>query len=282
MNNLTNFDFQQFAKGTITKEALGGFRRGATWILPQLQAWFGSVIQLKRQANGLFSATQLIEDNQELARSGKLLYEGLSVPVEVLVGMIRVMTHYPRGDLLNATSQKQTSESGLRYAANVPLVLSAFKEYRNIPYSDWDWSDPMMKHILDSGTAELIPYILDPKPLQAWTKEQLLDIRDLANTKEVALTSLYTITYGNDAEFKRLPRLLKLMLCQTWVYHPSIRHHLGLCSVETLDKHPEPLVSSDIPEVETSPWITTSKSSTATKGKRAWGTPTTSDIPWDI
>jgi len=278
-HKLTQFNFQDFAQGDLSKESFSDFRRRAQWLLPQILAWIGSTCQLKRSDTGLYTAQQFVQHNSQLAREGKLLYEGMQVPFEVFAGMMRILTHYPRGDILNQTTQKQTS-GGLRYASNVPLVLSAFKEYRNIPYSDWDWQCARMAKVLDTGLAELVPYILDPKLVEKWLPQDLIDIRITANQREVPLTSLYSISYGDDMEFKRLPRLLKLLLCQTWVYHPSIRHDMGITNIWDLDNHPEPLVSSEVPITDTDdPWSVEPVSKR--KSGNSWGVKPTADL-WDI
>lgn len=288
-NTLYNFDFSVFEEERPDKNSLADFRKKAVWLLPQLLSFFGSSLKLrKNEETGLFSPTYFIRDNLQLCAEDKILYEGEPVPVEILKGMIRILVHYPRGDILNATSQKQTKD-GIRYAANVPLILSAFREYRNVPYSDWDWHDPNMRFLLDEAQADLVPYIIEPKlreSLEQWTPSDLLHIREEANTKDVPLTSLYSIAVTQDMEFKRLPRLLKLMLCQVWIYHPSVRHSLGICSVENIDSFPDPINNSDLGIEDKSPWAVNVPSSP----KARWGgkklekpvAAPESDIPWDV
>lgn len=281
---LHNFDFSEFAEEKPEKTTLADFRKKAGWLLPQLVSFFGTSLKLRKdETTGLYSPTYFIRDNLQLCTEEKILYEGAPVPVEILKGMIRILVHYPRGDILNATSQKQTKE-GIRYAANVPLILSAFKEFRNVKYSEWDWQDENMKFLLDEAQADLIPYIVDPKlqeSLQQWTSGDLLHIREEANTRDVPLTSLYSIAVTQDMEFKRLPRLLKLMLCQVWIYHPSVRHNLGICSVQDVDTFPDPLNSSDVPVDKDSPWFTEKPTKPV-----HWGTKRvqvqTNEIPWDV
>ena len=286
-NTLYNFDFSEFAEAQITKETLQGFRRKASWLLPQLMSFFGSSLKLRKcETTGLYSPTYFIRDNVALCRENKLLYEGNPVPQTIFQGMMRVLIHYPRGDLLNATSQKQTKE-GIRYAANVPLVLSAFKEFRNVQYSEWNWQDENMQHLVDLGHQELIPYIVSEElrgTLSKWDSSTLMAIRDEANTKDVPLTSMYSIAVGTDMEFKKLPRLLKLMLCQVWVYHPSIRQALGICSVDDVDLLPEPLTSSDIPTVKELPWGSGPKLQQDVQwgGRRTAAAPKTIEVPWEV
>ena len=293
-NTLYNFDFSEFAdkENKPTKDTLQEFRRKAVWLLPQLMSFFGSSLRLRKdEETGLYSPTNFIRDNIALCREEKLLYEGTPVPEEILKGMFRILVHYPRGDILNATSQKQTKE-GLRYAANVPLILSAFKEFRSVHYSEWDWSDENMVYLVDEGIAQLIPFIESSEHreiLKKWDKQTLLDIRDDANVKDVPFTSMYSIAVAKDLEFKRLPRLLKLMLCQVWVYHPTIRHNMGICSVEDVDSFPDPLTTSDVPELKDSPWQSNFKLDPKIKwgGKRAYKAPEPvadkyDGIPWDV
>jgi hypothetical protein len=283
---LLYFDFQDFnkPKAEITREDLAPVRTNSMWLLRQMLTFLGHTFRLVKNEEGKYSPTFSLAATNKLIEDGTLMYEGVPVPKEVLYGMIKILTHYPRTDILNARMMKQSGPGGSRYNAGVPLVLSAFKEIRNIPYSDWDWEDENMQWLVDSGIYELVPYFGKEQP---WTPSQLIEIREQANTKGVNVVNLYSITVCKDKEFKELPRLLKLMLTQVWVYHPSLRHNLMISNHMDLDNFPESLIASDIEE---------SKEKIITLGKKEvkWGSsliPTvkkksledylSGDIPWD-
>lgn len=272
---LVNFDFQNFSEGTITKDSLKTWRHHSVWLLPQVMAFLGSECKLHRLESGLFSPERFILDNLQLCRENKLLYNGTPVPESVFIGMIRILTHYPRGDILH-TQWRQTKDEGLRYAAPVPLILSAFKEYRNIGYEDWDWKDPKMSPIVDAGFRELLPWIHDTEDLH-WSRDELLQIREESNTKGVGPLQQLSIAVSQDMEFKKLPRLLKLLLCQVWCFNPQVYHKYMINNLENLDEPAEPLVASD---------VCTNLGSDIPKPlvvkNVRWGSNLKDDIPWDV
>ena len=237
-NTLLNFPFDHFSNNTLDKAALSLVRTNASWLLPQLLAFLGSNLRLARNETDKFSFKASLKS----ISSQELLYEGTLVPPNVLRGMIRIILADPRGNILNATTMKQTA-GGSRYNAGVPLLLSAFKEYRNIPYMAWDWTEPEHRYFLDKSLLDVVPYFFQPL---SWDDEELLDFRNQANTQNKAVTALTAITVVSSMEFKQLPRLLKLMLCQAWVYHPSLRHKYMITSTVNLDEMPESLVSGDV------------------------------------
>jgi hypothetical protein len=130
-------------------------------------------------------------------------------------------------------------------------LLSAFKEYRGIKYSEWDWQDAKRKHFLDPDMLEYSNNFGQPVD---WSVEELLELREEGRTirtgtkagTQKPLVTTTTLTGLSDPEFKALPRLQKLALCQVWVYHPTIRHDLMITDHMNLDQHPEPLVTDDV------------------------------------
>lgn len=271
---LFRFDFHNFSEGDITKDSLRQWRKDAVWLLPQLLSFLGSECKLSRNENGLFSPSAFIQDNLELCRQDKLLYEGTPVPEAVFIGMLRILTHYPRGDIL-PSSWRQTQGEGLRYCAAVPLIMSAFKQYRDVKYEDWDWEDTKMKALVDAGFRDVLPFIHNTSSLR-WTAEELLHIREEANVKGVGPVSQLSITVGPDMEFKKLPRLVKLLLCQVWCFNPSVYTPFIINNLDNLDEPTTPLVSSELNDLDlvVKPLVQ--------KKDVKWGPRPAIDIPWDV
>lgn len=249
---LANWDFSQYASTHQLKQQLldTNFKAHAAWILPQLLAYIGSKIPLAKGEHGWGFAPTLRGLGSALD-AGAICHDN-GVPISKLAfqGMLNVLNYSPRGDILPA-NWRQSSGEGLRYAAAVPLFLSAFKEYRDIKYSEWDWQDDKRVHFLDKDMMEYSSQFY--KPVE-WSTEELLEFREEGRTvrsgtkagTQKPLIATTTLTGLNDPDFKVLPRLLKLALCQVWVYHPTIRHKYMITNHLDLDQHPEPLVADEV------------------------------------
>lgn len=182
--------------------------------------------------------------------AGALCFDnGNPVSKAAMQGMINVLNYSPRGDILPSV-WRQSSGEGLRYSAAVPLILSAFKEYRNVRYSDWDWTDLNRKYLLDFDFFELSEHF---GCRMSWDVEQLLEFREVGRTiatgvkagQKKDIISTTTLSKIDDPDFKALPRLAKLLLCQVWVYHPTIRHKLMITDLMHLDDFSPPLVQDE-------------------------------------
>lgn len=223
------------------------FAVNSHWLLPQSLAFIGSNLPLAKNDAGKMSFQQSLAlwKQQPLPQ----LDNGQYITVHWIKHLFQLLNHSPRGEILG--KQKQATVLGSRYAANVPLILSAFKEYRNISYSMWDFSEAEHKLFMDKDTAELVPYFGEPQP---WLPEQLLEFQELARTiatganagKVKSILATTSINNIADQEFKKLPRLLKLLLCQTWVYSPQVRNKHAITDLINLDQPAQPLVDAEI------------------------------------
>lgn len=223
------------------------FALNSHWLLPQALAFIGSQLPLAKLANGKLSFATTIQlwKQQPMPQ----LDSGQQVNLLWIKHLFQMLNCAPRGKILY--KQKQATVLGSRYAANVPLILSAFKEYRNVSYSMWDFTEPEHKLFMDKDTAELVDYFGVEQP---WSREQLLEFQELgrmvltgANAGRVkSVIATTSITNVPDAEFKKLPRLMKTMLCQTWVYTPEIRNKYAITNLIDLDKPAEPLVDAEV------------------------------------
>lgn len=236
--SLQNF---QWDFGKPTKESLASVRASATWLLPQLMSFLGTTIQPqwvdhKISSQKTFQVLGSRLDNAEIVfDNGRVLHK------QEMATMLQLCTHAHSSHLF---AERQTSEFGSRYSAAVPLVLSALRQYQDISYSAWDFSDPAIQHFL---TPALYDMVVATAVLgsDSFSTDLLLQIRgDEDSTKYSACTGVNRSKL--DADFYMLPRLAKLQLTQTWIYHPSHRHPLQLGLGYALDVLAPPLVDTNV------------------------------------
>lgn len=219
------------------------------WLLPQLLAFLGNNLELGKLDGKYSFRVSLQTIKQQLDHGRLVLDNGRVLGVQDMKQMLGYLTQHPRGKVLCLI--KQSSALGSRYAANVPLLLSAFKEYRNIGYNQWHWDEPERQYFLDKDLLELSEHFY--KPIK-WTKEELLEYQEIGRTvksgdnsgKIKSIGACTSITGIPDQDFNRLGRLHKLLLCQCWVYSPDRAHKLAITNLQDLDQPAEPLVSTEI------------------------------------
>ena len=255
--DISYYNFEQFSHpGSVNKESLAtaGWVDNAGWMLPQLTTLLGSKLPLVR-VDGLYSVSATLKSLQtSLGTGGFTFSNGLEISMPTMLGMLNVLNHSPRGEIF-PKAWKQSSGEGMRYSSSVPLILSAFKECRDIGYSEWDWTDKNMQFLVDKDTLELSKVF--GTFVNPFTHEELLDIREIGRTTKsgarLGSKKAYTITTVltgiQHPKWNELPRLLKLMLCQVWVYHPTVRHRFSITDPLSLDTPATPLVSTDMLDV---------------------------------
>lgn len=236
--SLQNF---QWDFGQPTKESLTSVRASATWLLPQLMSFLGTTIQPvwvdhKISSQKTFQQLGMRLDHGEIVfDNGRVLHK------QEMGTMLQLCTHPHSSHLY---TERQTSEFGSRYSAAVPLVLSAVKQYQDVPYSAWDFSDPAVRHFLTPGLYEMIESTV-LLGSDSFGTDLLLQIRgDEDPTKYSACTGINRCKL--DPDFYMLPRLAKLQLTQTWIYHPSYRHPLQLGLGYAPDVLAPPLVDTNV------------------------------------
>ena len=242
----------------------------ADWILPQLIAAIGNYWPISKGPSGLYSFTETLRTWKSAATAGGLDLEGTVLDLGGVRAVMEYLTLAPRGEVLG--SIKQTGPEGLRYSAPVPLILSSWKQYRGVGYSLWDWSDPNRRFFLDSDLLEWSSHF---GVEVGWSAEDLLQFRVTAlevksGSKQGTVRkpeSCSSVFGVSDKEFKALPRLMKLSLCQLWCFHPSLRTDLMITDHMNLDNHPEPLVDGEVLK---------------TKANSTTALEPISDSPWDV
>lgn len=245
--SLSKFPLHDINPSNI-KETL---QHSSTWVLPQVIALLGRVLVPKKVGN-LYSFSATIKDL--VNRQGSLTFDDNKViTLDGLKGIFNIIKSSPRGSSLG--SMKQVGD-GIRYAANVPLALSAIKQYKNIKYSEWDWSDPARVHLLDPDFFEFsktfyqnVDYIKTD-----YNKTDLINFRETSTLvksgpkagthRTVAATT--NILKTGVVEFDELPKLTRLALCQTWIFQPQVYHNLMIVNLQNLDEPAEPLVPTTV------------------------------------
>lgn len=231
------------------------------WILPQLCAQIGSHWPLVR-VDGTISPTQTIRNWSTLANQGSLTLDGAVVTQSGLKKLVNWLNTTPRGEILPGMTQ--TKDPGVRWSAPVPIILSFFKEMRGISYNTWNWGDHNIQYLVDRDIWDWSGHFHVEVP---WTRENLLQFRvnalEIKTGRQQGTVRKPESTaqvYGvQDPEFKKLPRLMKLALCQLWCFHPSVRTNLMITNYMNLDEPPPPLVESEVLQLPTkssepSPW----------------------------
>ena len=251
--DISYIDWAALAKKELDKQVLTatGIYHNAKWLLPQLLALVAKFPL--SSYNSRVSPTNSLKAIAEAVDEGGITFSnGRPLTRDMVQGILAVLRHTPRGDLVGALG-KQSSKDNVRYGASVPLILSAFKQYRNLNYSDWDFTDPAAKFFVEKNLLDALgAAVLAPK----WAVDDLLQFRVTSCTVHsgaragekrdpIATTSVTGVT---DPEFKALPPMLKLQLCQLWVYHPEIRHKYAINDFSQPDNMPEPLLKTEVLE----------------------------------
>ena len=241
----------------------------AGWILPQVMSALGNYWPIVKGERGLYSFTQTIRAWKNQLVLGELDLEGNPISLDGANNLLRWLTTSPRGEILG--TMKQTSGEGVRYSAPVPLILSAWKQYRGVGYNSWDWNDPGKRFFLDH---DLLSWSQHFGLVQPWEVHELtqfrvsaLDVKSGSRQGSVRKPESCASVFGvTDKGFKALPRLMKLSLTQLWCFHPRVRTDLMITNHMDLDSHPLPLVEGEIFQED---------------NKRSNNTTTSDDI-WDV
>lgn len=231
-----------------------GIPKTATWVLPQLMAFISANFKLQRspQSAHRFSFKESIAQLGQLAASDQITFtNGKICPKSHFLGILRFLKHSPRGDIypkgLGNTQTKLT-----RYCAAVPLVLSALKEYRNIGYNEWDWSEESayIEWFTSEDFIKLLPLIRE-KFVAPWSAEELIAITNAANIAGEGSTAPGSQKSSNPQNqhsikkvagydsFNELSQFnvswLKPLFCQTWIFQPHIVNKYMITRFDDLD-----------------------------------------------
>lgn len=160
-----------------------------------------------------------------------------------------IKTDRDRGiySLLNETNRsllvlKQTEHPIM--SAAVPLYMAAQKMYNDIPYSKWD-RDTLQALVPDKLHEAMI---CSPPQLTVERKLELLSKCMVKAGKPVNTASVYGVYHTANTELHNIPVYAKMMLLQTWVFHPSHRNKYMILDPTDWDNIPSPLIPVSVIE----------------------------------
>lgn len=226
VNSIVEKESSIIIEAFITKHSLV---KKSDWLFSQALAKFAT-LPLEKNDNGLISAKKLYLDK---IRNNELLF-----------GCLLLFKYSKRSSLL----EKQTAAERRNYCGLVPLIMSAFKRYQNVMYSSWDPSE------ISGITEPNLAGIMLASDLPSLGSEELAEIRqasltfrsgEKAGTQRSPVTT-YTLYTPSGTPLSGMPMLLRIMYCQTWCAHPSIRTEYMILDPNNWDKMPEPLVTGEI------------------------------------
>ena len=202
-------------------------KANSEWIFGQMLAKF-STLSLTKSDTG-YDGNALLE---EIRKS------------PFLSGML-VMCRFPtRGNWI----KDQTDPKYRDYCSLVPLIMSAFKKYKKINYSEWDRST------ISSITEKELATAMLHEELPDLTVDQILEARTdgltykkdtkLGEVKPVKTTYRMYISAEKGHGLESLDPMTQIMLCQTWAAHPSNRTEYMILDPLDWDHMPEPILST--------------------------------------
>ncbi len=234
------------------------------WVLPHIMAFLAKpkVVILERNDDNKISATLTLKTLAENLDAGNINFEAHEqVTKKAFQGMLNWITTSSRSSILPEKTT-QSSREWCRFGGIVPLFLSAFKEYRNVSYSQWDFADPKLKHLVDKSNLEVLQLIGTPVP---WDSTQLQEFLvegrkyksgpKIGMPKHLNLCSKLNET--GDEQFDSLPNFVRSMLCQTWLYQPEYYTQFGVYNLNNADSRPSEDISKELLKETTSkesPW----------------------------
>lgn len=229
-----------WAAMTTDEATVADLNIDGSFLVPQLLALVASQMSPVKVGDK-YSIKSTLLDVVANAKVGLIKYtNGKALSAAEVQGILRFLNATPRGEVLGGA--KQIDPKVVRYSTGVPLILSAYREYKDIPYSAWDYDceKVYLENFIDKDTLSVIEYYGSDIE---FTDSELLQFRVEGGTFKTGAkagqtkhpNSITTINkVGNDL-FDALPKLLRLMLCQTWVFQPSIRSKYAITSIKDLD-----------------------------------------------
>ena len=234
-NTINNFDWSKFWSKDVLQSAAQTtqIKSKSKWLLPQLLASWAE-IPLEWEA-GVINCEHTLMSALEHDTTRQAQH--------------RVLVYLNRGELLD----KQTQGDNPNYCTLVPLIMSAYKRYNNIPYETW-------------RTAKRLEFVVPHQLLEAMEcGEQYKTCCDLGSdiimqAREEGLTyksgksagtlrsatTTWQLTGVTHPDIKQLPKLAQTMLAQIWCAHPQYRNSYMILDPTNWDAMPLPLVSTEL------------------------------------
>lgn len=241
-NTVESFDWSKFYSKDVLQSAARAtqIKLKSKWLLPQLLAEWAKM--------PLITTAGVIDCKDTLLQH--LEHDATKQAQH------RVLVYLNRGEVL----EKQTHGDNPHYCTLVPLILSAYKRYHNMPYETWRTA----KHL-----ELIVPHLLLEamqcgeafSACQDLGSERLLEIRDgglmyksgKAEGQMRSVTTTWQLSGVEDPLVSQLPKLAQTMLTQIWCAHPTLRNNYMILDPNNWDVMPEPLIPQELFNTPTTP-----------------------------
>ena len=216
------------ARDTVVESFLETFKIAEkyNWILPQMIARFGNWKNIDNDGYQTF-----LENTKDDFNYGIWLIA--TRPRNKILLPHKGLTQYKLPD----------------YNALVPLILSGFKKYQGINYSNWKNAQWLVDEALYKAMTAEVPEMSIEDILQFRVRCQTTKTgKNAGRPPNPATTAtFYHLADWEKHDMTKVPKLALHMLCQTWCAHPSNRNP----SVQVLDPRdwdnaPAPLINQNM------------------------------------
>lgn len=131
------------------------------------------------------------------------------------------------------------------YCALVPVIMSAFKRYANIAYSEWAEIDTLVeKNLADAMLYTLYKELTVDEILG--TRQEGLRVKTGAKTGSFRpVESTFALYIPKNMVMGDYPKLAQIMYCQTWCASPGLRNKYMVLDPVAWDAMPAPLITSN-------------------------------------
>jgi hypothetical protein len=210
---------------------------------------FAKIFAIPKNADWFFAQTiskfgQLPLVKNERGYSAKTLYLEHIKNNPPLKALWLLLRHPKRSVLL----EKQTDLKFRNYSSLVPIIMSAFKRFNNIQYSEWDPTE--IFGITDSNLSSAMLF----KDIPDFSRQELLEKRGEAlliksGTKAGEArnpVTTYSLYLNEESGLTKVPALARIMLFQCWCAHPLNRTQYMVLDPLNWDNIPEPLISTEV------------------------------------
>lgn len=192
--------------------------------------WLWHLLPILAKQPLVFNNGQVdIKATMEIIAKSVYEHEGYEIPGSKILYLWQFIAQTSRSELLSVSQNKNSSLS-----SGVPIVLYAYKHQHNVLYNAWR-SDPLVSAVLGKDLAWLPDYKdfdhgYTTPYINSFRRGALTELKlggktapDSSNKLNRVAGREIVVNDDTAKEFDALPRLLRYMILQTWIWHPSIR-----------------------------------------------------------
>ncbi len=151
--------------------------------------------------------------------------------------------------------EKQYLSPAKSYCSLVPLIMYAFKFYKNVPYSHWHFDQ--IHGITNPKLSDAMMFT----PEEPFSTEEIIAAREeglsikSGRDKGGSRNPTYTFKLYGASAFKGVPELAQVMYSQIWCAHPNNRTKYMVLDPINWDNVPPPLMTQDVLAAEPVPKV---------------------------